>query len=79
MDAVRPARITLAPWSSGLSSEHSWEKVTLQIDQSLDWIQDTESVCSIHLFPGRTPPALLEGCGSASASTAKKTSCSLTS
>lgn len=76
MDTARPARVTSAPWSSGLSTEHSQEKVILQVDQSLDWLQGTVSIHSIHLIPRRTRLTVLEGSGSSSAATAQKLSCS---
>lgn len=67
MDAARPARVASAPWSSGLGTEHSQEKMTLQVEQPLGWFQGTLSTHSIHFLPRRTPPIILEGSGSTSA------------
>ena len=67
MDAARPASVPSAPGSSGLGTEHSQEKMTLQVDQPLGWLQGTLSIHSIHFLPRRTPPIILEGSGSASA------------
>lgn len=53
--------------SSGLGTEHSQEKVTLQVDQPLGWLRGMVSIHSIHFLPRRTSPIILEGSGSASA------------
>ena len=51
--------------SSGLGTEHSQEKVTLQVDQPLGCLQGTVLIHSIHFLPRRTSPMILEESGSA--------------
>ena len=75
MDAARPASVTLAPWWGGLSAEHSQEKVTLQVDQSLGWLPDMASTQPPCPPPRWKPHVLLEGSRSAPASTAEEPSC----